>query len=125
MNATPECPPKIDLPTTLDRVGMAMQDLGKMITAVEANILDGFQTNGSEITVPPHIQRLDLALQMIEELSKLMQRLSNHPLPEVRFSADSMITPIRLERLRNLIATGKPEEDAPRKPVHTGHVSLF
>ncbi|MBE0414248.1 hypothetical protein, partial [Yoonia sp.] len=114
------------LSALLGRVALALEDLGQMIVEVETIILDDLQAERPDDLVRLPIQHLDHALQTIAELGQLMQRLSEQEMQIDQFSLTDMISPIRLERLRHLLANGRlTDERQSHKSVNSGHVSLF
>lgn len=125
MTAAPTPGLHLDLSTTLERVALAMQILANMIVEVETNILENIQETGQNAPVPLSVQKLDHALQMIDEIGLLMQRLSGGQLSKAQCDFDQMITPIRLEGLLNLIVHGEAQTEQVVPTGKTGHVSLF
>lgn len=116
---------QLQLSTTLSHVALALQSLGEMILEVETSILENVGKSAPLETAPVSIQKLDHALQMVDELGLLMQRLSLCQQPDAKCPFDQVISPIRLEGLQNLIAHGGSQEQILPPKGADGHVSLF
>lgn len=125
MTVAPATGPELCLSTTLERVALAMQVLGNMIVAVETSILENVQEGGPGAAVPLPVQKLDHALQMIDELGVMVQGLAECQLPDAQRHLDEVIARIRLEGLRNLIAHGELQAEQNPEKGKAGHVSLF
>lgn len=125
MTAEPSSPPNLSLATTLDRVALALGDLGKIIIEVETCILDEIVPGGASKPVPPTVQQLDLALQMTDELAQLIRRLALSQTADAAKTELDTILPIGLERLRNLIAFGTRQEEDPPEQTDRDQISLF
>ena len=125
MTAELPSPPNLSLATTLDRVAFALDDLGKIISEVETCILDEIAPARAPKPVPPTIQQLDLALQMTDELARLIRRLARSETTHAAQTELATVLPIGLEKLRNLIAFGTRQEE--NLTEQTGHeqISLF
>lgn len=124
MTADPS-PPELNLATTLDRVALAILDVGAMIADVETCILDDIVPEGGTKAVPATVQQLDHALQIIGELSQLVQRLAEAQRVDDGSSFHDTVFPINLERLRHLIAFGITHEPDQQRQAVSEMISLF
>ena len=111
--------------TTLDRVALAMREIGTMVAEVESCILDDIMATSTGKTVPPTVQHLDHALQMIDEVAHLLHRLALNQRPDATTNLTETIFPIGLERLHHLIAFGTTEEKELRHADGPNDISLF
>ena len=111
--------------TTLDRVALAMREIGTMVAEVESCILDDIMSTSTDKTVPPTVQHLDHALQMVDEVAHLLHRLALSQRPDATTNLTEAIFPVGLERLHQLIAFGTLEEKETQHAAGTDGISLF
>ena len=102
MSAAAEAQPEEHLPlvTVLAGTDHAMRDLGKVLARLEAHLLQDIahlRANHTSVTI---LQSVDLLIQSLNEVSGLMQRLQESVPLGVHVDADSIIGPVKLDRLR-------------------------
>ena len=125
MTISPASPPQLTMATTLDRVALAMREIGTMVAEVEGCILDDIMATSTEKSVPSTVQHLDHALQLIDEVAHLLHRLALSQRPDASANLTEAIFPIGLERLHHLIAFGTLEEKELSPASGPDDISLF
>lgn len=125
MTGSPPSLPQLTMATTLDRVALAMREIGTMVAEVESCILDDIMSTSTDKTVPPTVQHLDHALQMVDEVAHLLHRLALSQRPDATTNLTEAIFPVGLERLHQLIAFGTLEEKETQHAAGTDGISLF
>lgn len=120
--------PQLDLPAIAGRIAFALQDMGHMMSEIEKGVMQDIYQLDLNQPLPSHLQELDQVLQLIEELSLFFGRISEHKGQDPLQDYTNIIEPIRLQKLRDLIAhgpsgsennVGSPENSA------SGYVALF
>lgn len=103
----------------------AIREVGRLVENIETSFLDS--TGDAIPGALPHttVQNLDLALQSIDELALISERIAPLFPIDQHVQLEPIIAQTRLEWLRRLILDGEKMDDNPQKKSQAGEIAMF
>lgn len=117
--------PTLDVSTILSNAATGMAELARLVHHLEDAIFDGEDQQTGLLDKPALHQDIDLITQTIAEFRDLITRLAAHTAKEPQLATQDIIAPIRLEKLRNLIAHGESNSTASALKNGPQEIDLF
>jgi hypothetical protein len=94
-----------------------LEELGQLIAELESGFIAEKIQMTSHTDQTPILQDIDLALQTIAELGALLLRVSDAPIAQQSVSRQDIVSPMKLERLRDMIGS----DGRHRTPLQRDH----
>ena len=117
--------PPMDVSTILSNAAIGMAELARLVHHLEDAIFDDEDQQTGLRNQPALHQDIDLITQTIAEFRDLIIRLAAHTAKEPQLAPQDIIAPIRLEKLRNLIAHGESKSTASALKHGPQEIDLF
>lgn len=113
------------LSSLLTNASMAMADLGMILAELESQLFKDTDQIDTTPAVMSSLQTIDVLAQTIAEIGSMLERLESSICVPVVVDHNIVVSPIRLERLRKLIAGDRPKETEHASQSQAGNVAVF